>query len=160
METIVFISHQKRDTKEAIKIADYLGRFKVKVYLDEYDRDLGHALCRNNPKEVVKAIQKGIDNSTHMICIISPNTLTSEWVPFEIGYGYNKTDLAVLTLKGIENSDLPEYIKVAPVIRNTKDIDDFIKNKLLYNKHLFESTRTRYFSANNQIHPLVNVMDI
>jgi len=57
---------------------------------------------------VVAAIKKGTKSSTHELCIISPNILYSKWVPFEVGYGYDLTDLATLTLKGIKNSDLPE----------------------------------------------------
>jgi hypothetical protein len=105
MEKTVFISHQKRDREEAKTIADYLKGIGIKVYFDEYDRELQIATENDNPKGVVNAIKKGINNSTHMLCLISQNTLYSKWVPFEVGYGYDKTDLATLTLKGIKNSD-------------------------------------------------------
>ncbi|RLD57926.1 MAG: toll/interleukin-1 receptor domain-containing protein [Bacteroidetes bacterium] len=156
MNTKVFISHQKRDRDEAEKIAEYLKDMGINVYFDEYDRELQIATQNDNPKAVVAAIRKGINNSTHMLCIISKNTLFSKWVPFEVGYGYDKTDLATLTLKGINNSDLPDYIKVAPIIRDIYDINKFIEDKFK-KKYILES---RNFSDyNSAYHPLSGVMD-
>jgi hypothetical protein len=156
MNKRVFISHQKRDREEAKKIADYLERIGIPVYFDEYDRDLQRATQSGNSKEIVKAIEKGILSSSHMLCIISKNTLYSKWVPFEVGYGYDKTDLATLTLKGINNSELPDYIKVAPIIRDIYDLNKFIENKF-QKKSILE---TRNFSEyKSYSHPLSNVMD-
>ncbi len=153
MKKQVFISHQKRDRDAAQKIADYLIDLGISVYFDEYDKGLRIATTSN---QIVDAIQKGIHNSTHMLCIISPNTLTSKWVPFEVGYGYDKTDLATLTLKGIKNSDLPDYIKVAPVIRDIYDINKFVEDKFR-KKYLLESRN--FSNYNNIYHPLNQVMD-
>lgn len=151
----VFISHQKRDREEAKKIADYLKSVNIEVYFDEFDRELQQASIDNNPKGVVAAIKKGIKSSTHMLCVVSPNTLSSEWVPFEVGYGYDNTDLATLTLKGIRNSDLPDYIKTKPVIRDIYDINAFVK------RHGKDSLlETKMFSDySSSYHPLSNVMD-
>jgi len=38
-----------------------------------------------------------------MLVVVSPNTIYSNWVPWEVGYGYDNTHLGVLTLKGIED---------------------------------------------------------
>jgi len=122
----VFISHQKRDRDEAKKISDYLISAGLDVYFDEYDRDLKIHNESENPKAVTSAICRGINNSSHMLVLISPHTIDSKWVPFEVGYGYDKTDLAVLTLKGIPKGTLPGYVRTAPVVR---DIDDL--NKLI-----------------------------
>lgn len=122
----VFISHQKADKEAAKKVADYLMDAEIDVYFDMYDTELGIHHQTNNPKGVTDAIKKGINNSSHMLAIVSPNTLNSSWVPFEIGYGFDKTDLSVLCLKGIPIGKLPEYVRTAPIIR---DIYDF--NKLI-----------------------------
>jgi hypothetical protein len=151
----VFISHQKRDRDDAKKIADYLISVGIAVYFDEFDKELQQADATNNPNAVVSAIKKGINSSTHMLCIISPNTLTSKWVPFEVGYGYDTTDLATLTLRGIKNSDLPDYIKTKPIIRDIYDINAFVKR---HGKGLI--LESKMFSDYNSInHPLRNVMD-
>lgn len=155
MPTKVFISHQKRDRNEAEKIAKYLSRVGIEVYFDEYDRELQIATANDDPKAVVNAIKKGINNSTHMLCVISKNTLTSKWVPFEVGYGFDKTDLATVILKGVSNTELPDYIKTAPVIRDIYDITSFA-NKY-GNKYILE---TKMFSDyKNESHPLNDVMD-
>jgi hypothetical protein len=90
-----------------------------------------------------------------MLCVISPNTLISKWVPFEVGYGYDRTQLGTLTLKGIKNSELPEYIKIAPIIRDIYDLNNFIK--LHGNKYLLEARKFTEYS--NYSHPLANIMD-
>lgn len=151
----VFISHQKKDKEKAKEIADYLTSVNIDVYFDEFDRELQIAERDNNPKGVVAAIKRGIQSSTHMLCVISPNTLHSKWVPFEVGYGYDNTELAILTLRGIKNSDLPDYIKTAPIIRDIYDINVFVKKH--GNNYIFESKN--YSDYKNYSHPLQNVMD-
>jgi hypothetical protein len=151
----VFISHQKKDRIEAKKIAEYLKSVNISVYFDEFDRELQDADRRNNPKKVVAAIKKGVNSCTHMLCIVSPNTLNSKWVPFEVGYGYDSTTLATLTLKGVRNSDLPDYIKVAPIIRDIYDINEFVKKH--GSRFVFESSN--YSDYKSYFHPLSGVMD-
>ncbi|HMO33117.1 MAG TPA: toll/interleukin-1 receptor domain-containing protein [Lacibacter sp.] len=151
----VFISHQKRDREEAKKIADYLKSVNIEVYFDEFDKELQQADLENNPKAVVAAIKKGINSSTHMLCIISPNTLTSKWVPFEVGYGYDTTDLATLTLKGIKNYDLPDYIKTKPIIRDIYDINKFVEKQ--GKKTILEAKMFSEYSSSR--HPLSGIMD-
>ncbi len=151
----IFISHQKRDRDACEKIANYILSIGIDVYFDEYDYRLSIASQKGDAKGVVAAIRKGIDSSSHMLCVISPNTLGSKWVPFEVGYGYEKTSLASLTLKGIKNSDLPEYIRIAPIIRDLKDLNKFIKE--FENKLILERRNIIGFDSWN--HPLSTVMD-
>lgn len=151
----VFISHQKSDTLACIEIAKFLNSSGIDVYFDEYDSDLRIAVQEDNPKKVVDAIRIGINNSTHMLCVISPNTLYSKWVPFEVGYGYDSTEVMVLTLKGIKKNELPHYVRAATVIRDIYDINKFVENRK--GKFVLES---RNFSDHNSIvHPLSNIMD-
>lgn len=151
----IFISHQKKDATICKKIADYLISIGLDVYFDEYDSDLKIAVQNDNPKKVVDAIKIGINNSTHMLCVISPNTLYSKWVPFEVGYGYDNTQIKVLTLKGIKTTDLPQYIRAVPIIRDIHDLNKFIEN----NKHKFIFESRKFSDYNNINHPLINVMD-
>ncbi len=123
----VFISHQKEDSASAKKVADYLVNAGIDIYFDQYDTDLRIQHQNNNPKEVTKAICNGINNSSHMLVLVSPSTLYSTWVPFEIGYGYEKTELGVLCLKGIPKGKLPEYVRTARIIRDIYDLNNFIE---------------------------------
>ncbi|MCP9291813.1 toll/interleukin-1 receptor domain-containing protein [Gracilimonas sediminicola] len=154
-EMQVFIAHQKGDREEAKKIATYLRSINIRVYFDEYDRELKKALRENNPKGVVKAIEKGLKSSTHMICLISKNTLYSKWVPFEIGYGYDKTKVYSLTLKGIKDYEIPDYIKATEILRDILDLNIFAKQ--YGSKRLFE--QKNYSNRSSYLHPLSGIMD-
>lgn len=151
----IFISHQKKDKDEAKKIADYFISVGIDVYFDEFDKELQQADINNDPKAVVAAIKKGINSSTHMLCIISPNTLISKWVPFEVGYGYDVTNLTTLTLKGIKTSDLPDYIKTKPIIRDIYDINKFIEKQ---GKQFILESR-KFSDYKSYSHPLSGIMD-
>lgn len=154
----VFISHQKSDKDAAKKVADYLMSSGIDVYFDEYDKELKIHYQSNNPKAVTDAIRKGINNSSHMLAIVSPNTLTSSWVPFEIGYGFDKTDLGVLCLKGIPKGKLPEYVRTAPIIRDIYDLNKLISTLTKSTENvLLEAKRIRNHS--DYYNPLASVMD-
>lgn len=149
----IFISHQQKDKESARKIADYFIDNGIDVYFDEYDNDLKIHHQSKDPKAVTDSIRRGINNSSHMLVLISANTLYSSWVPLEIGYGYDKTDLSVLCLKGINKGTLPEYVKCAKIVRDIYDINIYVSNSLN------ESTDTlikskKMFSNNDYNHPL------
>lgn len=73
----VFISHQKDDAFICRKIAEYLINAGIDVYFDEYDNNLKFYRQANNPKNLVDSIKKGINKSSHMLCVFSQNTLYS-----------------------------------------------------------------------------------
>lgn len=154
----VFISHQQKDKDAAKKIADYLIEASVDVYFDAYDGDLKIHHQSNNAKAVTDSIRKGINNSSHMLVLVSPNTLYSTWVPFEIGYGYDKTDLFVLCLKGIPKGGLPEYVRSATIVRDIYDLNNLISRISKVDKEILLETKmmSDYGSYTN---PLSDVMD-
>ncbi|MCD9576333.1 toll/interleukin-1 receptor domain-containing protein [Flavobacterium soyae] len=154
----MFISHQQKDKDAAKKIADYLISAGIDVYFDDYDTDLKYNHQVNNAKAVTDSIRKGINNSSHMLVVVSPNTLYSTWVPFEIGYGYDKTALYALCLKGIPKGGLPEYVKTATIIRDIYDTNNLIENISGVKKEiLFEVKMMSDYG--DQKNPLSDVMD-
>lgn len=154
----VFISYQKKDRDSAIKVAEYLQGAGIDVYIDIYDTELRIQHQNNNPKEVTKAICNGINNSSHMLALISPETMYSTWVPFEIGYGYDKTDLGVLCLKGIPIGKLPEYVRTAKIVRDIYDLNNLIERLSGKKKELLLETKMMS-DYNNYLNPLSGVMD-
>jgi hypothetical protein len=156
--TCVFISHQKNDKDQAKKVADYLMSAGIDVYFDEYDFDLKIQKQTGNPSEVTKSICNGINNSSHMVVIVSSHTLISSWVPFEIGYGFEKTDLGVLCLKGIPKGGLPEYVLAAPIIRDIYDLNNFVEKITKKSKETLIESRM-LSNYNNSSNPLYGVMD-
>lgn len=150
-----FISHQKKDSDVAGKIADYLLDAGIDVYFDQYDSSINRA----DPNSVVNAIRTGIENCSHMLVLFSPNTFGSMWVPWEIGYAYNsQVALNVLRLKGVPKDKLPEYLKVVKVILDIWDLNQLISNLTNVTKEqLLTEGRIRKYS--DTIHPLSQYMD-
>lgn len=151
----VFISHQKKDSEIARKIADYFEEAGVDIYFDQYDGSIN----RSDPSSVVKAIRYGIENSTHMLVVFSHNIFGSMWVPWEIGYAYNShVSLNVLRLKGVPKDQLPEYLRVVKVILDIWDLNQMISNLTNDNRdRLVEEGRIRVYSDPN--HPLSQYLD-
>ena len=156
-EICIFLSHQKDDKEICKKISEYILAANMDVYFDENDTDLKVSHQQNNPDAVVNCIKEGINRSTHMLVIVSPSTVKSSWVPWEIGYGYDKTQLGVLTLKGMSD-DLPHYLRTTRVIRGTKTLNSYLASiqgspeSLMENRNLIKS----YSMA---AHPLDNYLD-
>lgn len=154
----VFLSHQQRDKEICRRIADYLMAADIDVYFDEDDEDLKIYRQSNRPEGVVESIKKGINNSSHMLVIVSPNTIYSNWVPWEIGYGYDSTQLGVLTLKGISDGNLPHYLKTTAVIRGTKTLNDYLARLTGSSTVLLESRNLlKNYTMSN--HPLDSYLD-
>lgn len=151
----VFISYQNSDKSEAKKIADYFISAGINVYFD--DNDLKRTKQSNNPSKLTELLCTGINNSSHMLVVVSPKTIISQWVPFEIDYGYDKTDLSVLCLKGIPKGGLPEYIRTANIIRDLYDLKFKIRKMVDLNNKLILETKLYSFETN--LNPLNEVMD-
>ena len=119
----VFISHKKEDRDAAKKVADYITESGIDVYFDEYDTTIN----RNDPRSVVAAIKRGMQLSTHMVIIFTNKTLSSTWVPWEIGYGdATKTDICILKMSDIKKSQLPEYMQIVKVLLDIYDLNVFL----------------------------------
>lgn len=154
----VFLSHQQRDKNICREIANYIRAANIDVYFDEDDKDLKLYRQENNPSGVVESIKKGINNSSHMLVIISPNTLVSKWVPWEVGYGYDKTDLGILTIKGISDEALPDYLKTTAIIRGTKSLNSYLAKIARQLQIIMESADLVKSHTMSQ-HPLDNFLD-
>lgn len=119
----VFVSHKKEDRDLAKKVADYIMDAGIDVYFDEYDTTIN----RDDPKSVVEAIKRGMQHSTHMIVIFTNKTLSSTWVPWEIGYGdATKTDICILKMNDIKKSQLPEYMQIVTVLLDINALNQFL----------------------------------
>jgi hypothetical protein len=154
----VFISHQKRDQSEAKRVADFLIACDINVYFDEYDRDLKFSHQSTDPKAVTNCICNGVNNSSHMLVLVSQNTLYSTWVPFEIGYGFEKTELATLCLKGITKDKLPDYVRTGKVVRDIYDLNKWITEFSSQSRTILES-RSTWNTYSSPFHPLTDIMD-
>jgi len=154
----VFISHKREDTAACEQIANYIMDAGIDVYFDKYDKTLSQLVREGNPNKVTERIQEGIENSSHMLCVVSPATVRSYWVPFEVGYGYRRVALGILTLKGVSDADLPDYMKTTAVIRGTQSLNEFISRLLGPQRTILESRGTITKNAASP-HPLDNILN-
>lgn len=134
----VFISHKKEDKAAAMEIGKYLMEVVgVDIYLDVNDMELQKATQEENDKKIVESIKKGINASTHLLCLISDSTHLSWWVPYEIGIAdIKEKNIASIKLKGID--DIPSYLKIHKTLYS---VEEFLKyaSKAAPLAHYFES---------------------
>ena len=112
----IFLSHISVDKTAAIAIGNYITqKGDIDIYLDIDDEDLQNAVKLNDPVGITQFIERGLDQSTHIMCLVSKDTVRSWWVPYELGFGKNaKKHLSCLKLKG--DVDLPSYLEISEII--------------------------------------------
>lgn len=120
----VFISHKKEDADFARHLSDYVMERGINVYFDENDPIL--AKEHKSPDEVVNAIKKGLEKSTHMIIVLSKKTLESNWVPWEVGFASAKDkEYRLLRLNDVLG-EVPEFYKVAKILNDYEDLNNYL----------------------------------
>lgn len=130
----VFISYRHKDRETAVNIAREFDANDIKYYLDVTDDE------SKETEDITKVITQNMRKSTHLLAIISPNTVGSWWVPFEIGQATisnrricsyairNDTfnfNLSGITFRSIAEF-LPEYLHKWPILVSRPDLYKFI----------------------------------
>ena len=116
----VFISYQRLDEIAALAAYTTLKTAGIPAYLDVLDPQL-------EPSAATRTILARLDQCSHLLALVSPTTVTSWWVPFEIGAA-TKSDRRIATLKsGIVV--LPHYLTIWPVLERSQ-LDLFIQRYL------------------------------
>lgn len=156
-EYCIFISHKSSDLGAAREIGDYIiNNAKIDIYLDDNDKGLVDAVSREDDKMIVKYIEKALDRSTHLLCLISDQTRTSWWVPYEIGIAKaNFKNIASLKLKNI--TDVPSFLKIEAVLMGIKSLNEYLR------KINESGVERKYFSLipyYDTVHPLNERLDI
>ncbi len=153
----VFISHKKDDEDVAIALGNYITNILgMDIYLDIYDTELQKAVLTEGNNAIVSSIQKGLESSTHLVCIVSNKTKISWWVPYEIGFaernlkGDSIGRIASVKLSYI--SDFPEFLKIKKTISSTNELIAFLKEtrySILTESRMDEKTRERMFATSS-----------
>jgi len=136
----IFISYQRKDESYASEVANYVMSKQIDVYFDLEDDDLKLSNQKNNPKAVTDAIRNGLNRSDYMLVIVSPDTYRSPWVPFEVGYAFDKKGdkMKILRHKGISKTSIPAYLKVKEMLQGTRALNSFL-NTIRKKHHIYES---------------------
>lgn len=160
-ETCVFISHVSENKTAAIAIGEYIRKSGIDIYLDIFDEDLQIGVARGDDEVITKSIEKGIDNSTDILCIVSETTKRSWWVPFEIGYGKKASNsISTLLLKDV--NDIPSYLKISNVIWGIKSLNEYLIYLVDKEKGILKKSSQNYPNIQphtNSLHPLDNYMN-
>lgn len=123
----IFLSHVREDKPLAISVGEYIKNAGYDIYLDIEDEELQKAVEEGNPAKITACIEKGIESSTHLMCIVSERTVKSWWVPYEIGFGKkSKKGISTLTHKNIVT--IPEYLQIGQLIRGIRGLNAYIES--------------------------------
>ena len=112
----VFISHSSFDKWIAQQLAKEMAALGVKTWLDEKDLAGGDIL--------VQKILKGIQACQEALVLVSPKSLESQWVAFEIGAARSRKKRVTPVLINVP----PEALKVAVDLKaiDLNDLDKFL----------------------------------
>jgi hypothetical protein len=115
----IFLSHISVDKTSVAEIAKYItARGDIDIYLDINDDDLQKAADESDAAAITDFIERGLSTSTHIMCLVSANTVRSWWVPYELGFG-KKSGKPLATLKLKDAVNLPAYLEISEIIRGT-----------------------------------------
>ncbi|MCD5401358.1 toll/interleukin-1 receptor domain-containing protein [candidate division NPL-UPA2 bacterium] len=131
MSIKVFISHKKEDSSNAAQIARYLEiHDEVSCYVDVLDS----TLFSYGGDDLGEYFRDKLGECTHLMAVVSENTKLSWWVPFEIGIASEKQ--YPISTFAIQYTDLPQYLKKWPYLRNETDLDKYIRVALTTRPHI------------------------
>jgi hypothetical protein len=120
MENRVFISHKNSDSALASRVARRVKLNGLETYLDVID----DALVRDGP-DLADLLLERMSNCDQLIAVVSDNTKTSWWVPWEIGVGSEK---GFRMASYSENYvSLPSYLTKWPALHSEEDIDRYCR---------------------------------
>lgn len=109
---LVFVSHSSHDAWIARVIVEKIEALGAECWLDEKDLAGGDV--------IVEDIRRGINACDEALILISPNSVKSKWVPFEIG-GLRQLEKHVTP---IFNNVKPQQMDPLKDIKGT-DINNF-----------------------------------
>ena len=113
----VFISYSHVDKDFVKSLVKLLDKHKVPYFLDSKDITWGSSISEE--------IRQAFNNAEYLIVVISPASLKSSWVPFEIGLarGKNAKILPILTHPSLE---LPSYLSDIKYLTSLNEVNLFL----------------------------------
>ena len=146
----VFISYKHVDRELAIRINNRLNSEGINTYLDVLDNE------SQSTENITAVITKNIAECTHLIAIVSHETASSWWVPFEIGEATISTKRIASFRSGY--SLLPEYLDMWPKMESIQHLSLFIeeykgeKMRATNNRNIFSSVGSIGTQSANDFH--------
>jgi TIR domain len=120
----LFLSHSQSDIGTAAQAVDILEQHGARVYMDV--RDSGIASSTSDV-DIAKRLRNAIQTTRRLVVLVSENTRTSRWIPWEIGVadGIGGADRVALfpIRKDVNTSDLwahQEYFELYARIESVR----------------------------------------
>lgn len=116
----VFLSHSSKDDLHVEGVRRFLIKLGVNVYVDNGD----HRLPINPSPQTAKILRDEIKKADRLIVLVSANSATSGWIPWELGMGDGHKGIGNLALLPITASGTEEiwatreYLGLYPVIKS------------------------------------------
>lgn len=116
MASKVFISHKNTDALLAERVARRVRANGLETYLDTID----DALMKDGP-ELADVLLARMAQCQQLIAVVSSETKSSWWVPWEIGVGSEKG----FRMASYSESyvSLPTYLEKWPALHTERDVD-------------------------------------
>ena len=114
----VFISHQRADSTLAGNVALRLKPIIRSIALDLIDPE-----ASKTGDKLGEHLREQLGLCTQLLAVVSQNTKSSWWVPWEIGISTEK-DQPIATYAG-DNTTLPEYLRKWPYLRSNVELDEY-----------------------------------
>lgn len=119
----VFLSHSSADDEHVDRVVLFFRDFDAVVYADNYDKTLP------KPPNVATAatLKHRIGDTSRFVVLVSPNSRSSRWIPWEIGIADGKKGVAPIAIlpvtpDGVEEAwTVEEYFGLYPRIRLYED---------------------------------------
>jgi hypothetical protein len=129
----VFISHKSTDASTAAQVQRAFTNLGVNAYLDLLDSFSGDG------EKLTAHIKEQLNKCSDIIVVMSTVTITSWWVPFEIGMSA-QIDMPTATFL-TSSVALPDYLAYWPKLTKISDIAKYVsvRNRVWHTDALFES---------------------
>jgi hypothetical protein len=133
----VFISYSAVDEPLAREIQSTLENVGVGSFLDKKDIAWGD--------DVLERVARGLSDSAAVIVIVSPASLKSQWVPFEVGHAM-ALGKKVLPFLAHPSMDVPDFLRKLNHKTNVGDVRAYFAAQL-------EATRRMSSASSGQPSP-------
>ncbi len=119
-ESDVFLSYRHTDKATAWELAYYLDELGRRVFIDVHDHTLSPG-----QGDLDGALMTAIDNSNAMIIVVSDETQSSWWVPWEVGVS-TPSGKAKALYKPRAYRPLPDYLEKLKTLWTPEEADSWV----------------------------------
>ena len=120
MQPLVFISYSRIDKEFARRLLRKLAKIGINCFLDEKNIEWGNSIS--------DTISGALKECAAVIVIISPASLKSAWVPFEVGQAVS-TGKRILPLLTHPALDVPLYLANFNCVKHISDAARFFESE-------------------------------